>query len=252
MYINSEIEVDIHSHTIASSHAYSSIHDYVYHAKKNGLRMFAVTDHGPEMEDAPHEWHFQNSVIFPRVDNEVGILRGIEANIKSTKGDIDCSEKIRERLDIILCGFHRQVFPPQPKEVNTIAMLNTIKNGLVHVITHPGNPKFPIDPVTIVKASAEYNVALEVNNSSFVYSRTGSEVSCSEIIRLAKKYDAPLSVGSDAHIAYDIGRVDLAIKMIKDNHYPMDRVINKTVESLFSYLETKGKNLRSDFIDILE
>jgi putative hydrolase len=251
MKVAPEIEVDIHSHTLASTHAYSTIHDYVYHAKKNGLRMFAITDHGPEMEDAPHEWHFQNSLIFPRVDNGIGILRGIEANIKTIAGEIDCGEKIRDSLDIILCGFHRQVFAPQSKEINTEAMLNTIKSGHVHVITHPGNPKFPIDPEVIVKASAEYNVALEVNNSSFMYSRKGSEKTCNIIIELAKKYDAPLSIGSDSHIGYSIGKVEKAVDIIKANNYPMDRVINRTVDSLFDYLAAKGKYLNDDFSEIL-
>lgn len=35
-----------------------------------------------DMEDAPHHWHFINMRIWPRVVDGVGILRGIEANIK--------------------------------------------------------------------------------------------------------------------------------------------------------------------------
>ena len=244
-------EVDIHSHTVASTHAYSTIHDYVFNAKKNGLRMFAVTDHAPEMEDAPHKWHFENSLIFPRVADGVGILRGIEANIKNIAGDTDCSEKMQQRLDIILCGFHRQVFAPQSRDINTEAMLNTIKSGRVHVITHPGNPKFPIEAEVIAKAAAEYNVALEVNNSSFVHSRAGSEQTCSEIIKFARKYDAPMSLGSDAHIAYDIGIFNKAIGMLRANNFPSERIINRTVASLFDYLETKSKYLKDDFTEIL-
>lgn len=244
-------EVDIHTHTIASTHAYSTIHDYVRCCIKNGIKMFAVTDHGPDMEDAPHEWHFQNSLIFPRIDDGIGILRGIESNIRDINGNIDCNEKIHANLDIILCGFHRQVFAPQSREINTEAMVNAIRSGKVHVITHPGNPKFPIDPVAIAKAAAECNVALEVNNSSFVHSRKGSHTTCSEIIKMAKKYDAPMSIGSDAHIAYDVGRFDKAIEMLVSNGYPTERIINRTIDSLFDYLESKNRFLRSDFSEIL-
>ncbi len=38
--------VDLHMHTVASTHAYSTLHDYVAQAKLNGLKLFAITDHG--------------------------------------------------------------------------------------------------------------------------------------------------------------------------------------------------------------
>jgi putative hydrolase len=130
-------------------------------------------------------------------------------------------------------------------------MVNAIKAGRIHVITHPGNPIFPIVPEVVANAAAEYNVALEVNNSSFVHSRKGSEQTCNEIIKFARKYDAPMSIGSDAHIAYDVGIFNKSIEMLKANNYPAERIINRTVESLFDYLETKEKYLRNDFAEIL-
>lgn len=36
--------VDLHMHTVASTHAYSTLHDYVAQAKLNGLKLFAITD----------------------------------------------------------------------------------------------------------------------------------------------------------------------------------------------------------------
>ncbi|MDI8993211.1 hypothetical protein MJI20_32400, partial [Salmonella enterica subsp. enterica serovar Anatum] len=41
-----------------------------------GIKLFAITDHGPDMEDAPHHWHFINMRIWPRLVDGVGILRG--------------------------------------------------------------------------------------------------------------------------------------------------------------------------------
>ncbi len=245
---NFNIEVDIHTHTVASTHAYSTVHDYVIHAKRKGLKMFAVTDHGPEMEDAPHEWHFQNSLLFPRWDDGIGILRGIESNIKNLDGEIDCSKKVRDSLDIVLGGFHKQVFAPQTKAIHTEAMINAIASGEVHAITHPGNPAFPIDHKAVVLAAAKHNVALEVNNSSFVYSRKGSVETCGEIITLAKRFDAPLSVGSDSHIAYNVGNFEKSLAMINAAQYPTERIINRTITSLFEYLTSKGRpQIRTDF-----
>ncbi len=44
--------------------------------------------------------------IWPRVVDGVGILRGIEANIKNVDGEIDCSGKMFDSLDLIIAGFH--------------------------------------------------------------------------------------------------------------------------------------------------
>lgn len=45
--------VDLHMHTIASTHAYSTLHDYIAEAKLKNIKLFAITDHGPDMADAP-------------------------------------------------------------------------------------------------------------------------------------------------------------------------------------------------------
>jgi putative hydrolase len=78
--------VDTHNHTVASTHAYSTVHDYLPIARARGIKLFALTDHGPDMADAPHYWHFVNMRVLPRVVDGVGILRGIEANIRNEAG----------------------------------------------------------------------------------------------------------------------------------------------------------------------
>ena len=158
--------VDLHMHTVASTHAYSNLHDYIAQAKLKGIKLFAITDHGPDMADAPHYWHFVNMRIWPRLVDGIGILRGIEANIKNTDGEIDCTGPMLTSLDLILAGFHEPVFAPQDKETNTAAMIATIASGNVHIISHPGNPKYPIDIQAVALAAAKHRVALEINNSS--------------------------------------------------------------------------------------
>ena len=49
--------IDLHTHTIASDHAYSTIMELVSQAKVKGMSLFAVTDHGPDVSDGPHPWH---------------------------------------------------------------------------------------------------------------------------------------------------------------------------------------------------
>jgi len=233
--------VDIHTHTIVSSHAFSTIHDYISEAKRKGLVLFATTDHGPEMHDAPHEWHFVNSAIIPRIVDGVGILRGIEANIKNTSGDIDCNDKMMNSLDIVLAGFHEQVFRPNTIENNTLAMVNAIKQGKAQVITHPGNPKFPIDIQEVVSAAAKHNVALEINNASFLHSRKGSKENCIALAQAVKNAGGWVSLGSDSHIAFSLGDFEKCIELLQCIDFPAERILNRSARTLLDFLESHGR-----------
>lgn len=92
-----------------------------------------------------------NMRIWPRMVDGVGILRGIEANIKNRQGEIDCTGPMLDALDLILAGFHEPVMAPSDKTTHTDAMIATISAGDVHIISHPGNPKYPIDIAEVAK-----------------------------------------------------------------------------------------------------
>lgn len=48
----------------------------------------------------------------------VGILCGIEVNIKNVDGEIDCSGKMFDLLDLIIVGFYELVFALYDKVIN--------------------------------------------------------------------------------------------------------------------------------------
>ena len=135
--------VDLHTHTVASDHAYSTIMDYFNYAADIGVQMFACTDHGPAVADAPHKWHFKNLRVIPRIVNGVAMLRGAETNIMPS-GGLDLEDSILAGLDIVLAGFHPN-YMPTTKEEHTRLMLDVIASGKVDVIAHPGNPNYPWD-----------------------------------------------------------------------------------------------------------
>lgn len=239
--------VDLHMHTVASTHAYSTLRDYVLQAQTCGVRLLAITDHGPDMADAPHYWHFVNMKIWPRVIDGVGILRGIEANIKNNAGEIDCSGPMLGSIDIIVAGFHEPVLPPQDKENNTTAMIAAIASGQVHIISHPGNPKYPIDIRAVAEAAAKHNVALELNNSSFTTSRPGSEPNCRAVAAAVKEAGGWLAFGSDSHTAFTLGNFDHCLRIMREVDYPEDRVLNVTPRRLLDFLERRTGKAIAEF-----
>ena len=232
--------VDIHSHTVASTHAYSTIHDYIAEAKCRGITLFATTDQRPELSHAPHFWHFINLRVLPRIVDGVGILRGIEANIKNVFGDIDCSERMRDGLDIVLAGFHEPVYGPSDRESHTRALINTIRSGKVDVITHPGNPTYPIDIPAVVAGAAQQQVAPEGENSLLWHSRQGTRSNCLAIVEAARDLGATLVLGSDAHVAFSLGDFSLAQQLIEQANFPAERLLNQSPRQLLAFLERRG------------
>lgn len=242
--------VDLHMHTVASTHAYSTLHDYIAEAKRKGIRLFAITDHGPDMADAPHYWHFVNMRIWPRLVDGVGILRGIEANIKNSAGEIDCSGPMLISLDLIIAGFHEPVFAPCDEATHTQAMIATMASGNVHIISHPGNPKFPVDIPAIATAAAKYNVALEINNSSFIHSRKGSEANCRAIAAAVRDAGGWVALGSDSHTAFTLGDFNECRKVLEEVGFPEDRILNVSPRRLLNFLEARGMAPISEFAEL--
>ena len=231
--------VDLHMHTVASTHAYSTLSDYIAQAKQKGIKLFAITDHGPDMEDAPHHWHFINMRIWPRVVDGVGILRGIEANIKNVDGEIDCSGKMFDSLDL----YH-------DKATNTQAMIATIASGNVHIISHPGNPKYEIDVKAVAEAAAKHQVALEINNSSFLHSRKGSEDNCRAVAAAVRDAGGWVALGSDSHTAFTMGEFEECLKILDAVDFPPERILNVSPRRLLNFLESRGMAPIAEFADL--
>ncbi len=93
------------------------------------------------------------------------------------------------------------------------------------LISHPGNPAFPIDIQAVVKAAADYRVALEINNSSFIHSRPGSEGNCRAIVEAARDSGAYLTFGSDSHVAFSLGDFDHCHRLVTEAGFPQERIL---------------------------
>lgn len=237
-----EIQTDTHTHTISSGHAYSTLQENIQAARYARIRLLAMTDHASSMPGAPHIWHFGNLKVVPRIIDGVGVLRGVEANICNSCGEIDVPEPILSQLDLVIGSLHEPVFPPSDASAHTEAMVSAIRRGQIDVIGHAGNPNFPIDIDAIVKAAAENHVLVELNNSSFISSRRGSEPNCLAIAEAARDYGAYITLGSDAHIAFSIGRFNECLNVVKKVDFPVERLVSTHAAKLLDFLSDRGKS----------
>lgn len=233
--------LDTHTHTYVSGHAYSTLMENIQYAKKQGLEILGVTDHGPKMPGGPNIFYFGNLKVIPREVEGITILKGCEANIIDFNGNLDIPLRIQEnRLDIIIASLHDVCITPGTLEENTNALLGAMDNKFVDIIGHPGNPSFPIDEELVVRKAKEMDKIIEINNSSF-RSRPGCEENCLNIARLCKKYNVRVIMGSDSHFCTEIGVLDKAYSLLQKVDMPEELIMNTHKYKIIEYLKGKGK-----------
>lgn len=233
---------DLHTHSIVSGHAYSTLLENINYCAEKGIKILGTSEHAPTMPGAPHYWYFGNMKVVPRVINGVTILRGCEANILDIDGSLDMTDESSRNLDYMIASFHEPVFKPKSKEENTTAILNVMdKYDKVEILGHLGNPNYELDYEAIVKKAKEKNIMIEINNSSLLgSSRVGSDVNCKKVALLCREIGTKVILTSDSHINTCIGVFNKGIELLEEIQMPKELVMNDP-EKLIAHLKSKGR-----------
>lgn len=232
------IEADLHTHTLASDHAYSTIMELVAEAARKGLKGIAVTDHGPALPDAPCMMHFGNLKSIPRMMNGVLTLRGVEANLIDYEGNLDIPQNILSALDWVIVSIHTDCIKAATVEEHTRGWMKVMSNPWVDVIGHSGLGDYMYDYEPVIIEAGKSNKIIEINNLSFS-ARPGSVKNCPVIARLCKQYRVPVVVSSDAHVAAQVGEFDTALQMLKEIDFPEELILNSSIDRLVNYINQK-------------
>lgn len=237
---------DYHTHTKYSQGA-GTILDNARAAKKQGLEIVGIADHGPANWG---HWARTELKLFDRimaearnVEKEISglkVLAGCEANIVSFQGELDLPRELQRKLDQVLAGFHTAVIPKkvhegvqffmgrtlglfspklkrQARNDNTKAMVAAVYNNDIDIITHPGL-KISIDTPELARACAKTGTALEINAKHGVKSVA--------FIKAAAHEGVQFAIGSDAHSPGKVGRVENGVKAARAAGLEPDQIIN--------------------------
>jgi len=241
-----KINTDLHTHTVASGHAYSTVDEMAKGAFTKGIKLIAVTDHGPQMPGGPHLYHFGNISIVPDKLYGVRIIKGVEANILD-KGRLDLEAEDLERLEFVSAGLHRLTgHNLKNKKSYTEATIKAMENPYLDMITHPVQKEYPLDLERAARAAAENNVILELNASSYSPKKDHTRGTKSEslrLLKLAKKYGFKLAVNSDAHFHDEIGEYSSLNFIFESEDFDKDLIINRNEKSVLNYLKQREKRL---------
>ncbi len=237
---------DYHTHTKYSrnNHGKSTIEENVRVAYEKGLRQVAITDHGFNQKmfgvrrsDLPQ---VRQEIEDAKERYPIDVLLGVEANLISSKGDIDIVEEDYENLDILLCGFHRLVkstskrekfgfvlknvmceamhhTSKKQREKNTNAYINAMRKYDIDILTHL-NHACKVDVEKVARVAKETNTLIELNGK-----RLG--MSDQEILT-CYNIGCKFVLDSDAHSADRVGDVHLGLQALLRLRIPDSAVVN--------------------------
>ena len=236
-----EYLLDVHTHTLASGHAYNTMTEMVEAAAEKGLKILGIADHAPLMPGTCHEFYFQNLVAVNREyyleKYGVKLLLGAELNIVDYRGRVDLPEPTLKRLDYCVASMHRPCLKYGSREENTQAAISVMDNPHVKILGHPDDGRFPLDYLAVVQAAKEKKVLLEVNNSSMNQNsyRMGARENYKEMLGYCVKYRVPVVVDSDAHFRTAVGNHENAEALFREIDFPEELIMNGKPEEFLKF-----------------
>ena len=230
--------LDVHTHTIASGHAYNTMMEMIHTAQEKGLEVYGITEHAPQMPGTCHEFYFHNLKVVERQFGDLEVLLGTELNILDERGTVDLEEPYLGRMDVAIASLHPPCIAPGSREWNTQCLISAMKNPHVNIIGHPDDGRYPLDYEAVVQAAKEYHTLLEINNNSLNPKgfRQNARENYLELLRLCRRYGVSVILGSDAHYQADILNHELICPLLEETGFPEELVVNTDRKKLYPYI----------------
>lgn len=237
--------LDVHTHTLASGHAYSTITEMVTEAARRGLQLLGITEHAPGIPGTCNPIYFRNMHVIPRHQQGVRLLLGAELNILDTHGTLDLDETYYTQfLDLCIAGIHALCWQGGTPAQNTDGMLAAIHSPYTHIISHPGDGTAELHFEPIVLAARDTHTLLEINSSSLnpVRHKSAALPNNLELLRLCRRHDVPIILGSDAHTHHSIADYRYALPLLAETRFPDSLVMNDKPEAFLQYLQIQNQD----------
>ncbi len=224
------LKVDLHIHTVKSIDGFNTFYEIVSEAKRKKMKIIGITDHGPADQNKTHKYYFAQFRRFPEQLNGIKTLFGAELNILNERGDLDIPDKTLKNLKLVSAGLHIS-----KKMDYTKAMLNALKTANLKIITHPCYGEYPVNIEKISYEAVKRNVLLELNVSHFRYPHEMDEEyiqKMKKMIEICQENNHKMIIGSDAHIAHEIGDDSALRKFQKRLGFKDKFIINNDIKEV--------------------
>ena len=255
-----ENKCDVHTHTLYSKHAYSTVLEDIHYAAEAGLELLGITDHFSRLTGTTYDLrdyqYFINMHMWPRELEGVKVLHGCEADIIDSRGhlfgyNIDVNEgitgypykdpvtlqnKVFEDCDYVIASVHNPfLFDNLSVEEATEMYISALNNPKVLFLGHSGRAGIKYDLDKVIAHAASIGKMIEINEHSFNYG--SSALVCKDIARKCKELGCQVVVNTDAHIATATGHTPLALSMLEEINFPQELIATRSAEAFMAAMD---------------
>ncbi|WP_077598657.1 phosphatase [Olsenella urininfantis] len=261
------ISCDVHTHTLFSRHAYSTIEENVRAAAELRLELLGSTDHFSSMlypevgktERAqgydPRDFQFfMNYGCWPKVWHGVRLLHACEADIVDLKGNLfghdvvmtheingnplrrECTlkDRILRDCDYVIASVHRDDFTMGATLAQTTQMyVSALEDPKVLILGHIGRAGVAFDMDELLAVAKEKGKLIEINEATFK-SHPDATVACRRIAERCAELGVMISTGTDAHISHEVGHFEGVRGMLEEIRFPQALVATRDADSFLA------------------
>ena len=227
--------MDLHTHTLASVHAYSTMTENAREAKKHGLQILGSSDHGYGMKQTTEKPFWMNLAILPDYLEGVRLLRGVELNLGDEEGHV-LEEDLFACTDYRIMSLHSNCYRKSGRDGEyTRAIVRALdRYPDITILGHPDDGQFALDYEEVMAACKRNHVAVEVNCASLQGHsyRKNSLENMKLYLEICKREEIPVIVDSDAHMSTLVGDFGLADDVLSMIDFPERLLVNSSWEKL--------------------
>lgn len=232
-------EVDTHTHTILSGHAWGTLRENAGAAAEHGLKGICTTEHGPAIPGGVAEFVPAAQELLPETIRGVRVYRGVELSILDSTGRLDIPDKLLSSLDFVIASNHVLAASFDGIQEVTDGYCNAAANPNVDMIGHFHDVRTKSDYPKVIETCVKTGTLIELNASYLVPSRTEHRAYLLECIRQIIRQEARVCVSSDAHYPDHVGAVGAMMELLDDVGFPEHLIVNLTLERFQTYVNER-------------
>ena len=254
MIKHSDIVADMHTHTIFSQHAFSTIQENLAAAHAQGMKYMVTCDHYYNDGTDIQKKNETNRILY--IDKRVNpnpynvhVIGSMEGNLEQPITPSIISKLRSEDIKYRPIGLHSWFLPREERTCDDILMdfieahekfnfnvfvhiereLDKIEHGRFGKQMHRDLQVFFM---TILTYAKEHNIWIEINEASLTQDDCGNRERMQNWIVLAKDNNNPIVLGSDAHFSVEVGHFENTIEMLNSVNYPISLILNCNEEQI--------------------
>lgn len=256
------ISCDVHTHSLYSRHAYSTVEENIRVAAERGFELLGITDHFSSMlfdqQTLKNFQFFMNTAIWPNTWHGVKLLHGAEIDIVDLNGNLFAhnitvnqgingdklnhprilGDLILSTCDYAIASIHSKQWASEATPAQITQMyVNALDNPHILILGHLGRSGLNFDIPALVRECKDRNKLIEMNEATYDEGNRETAIQrCRKIAETCAELGCKISFGSDAHIATRIADAHSVINMLEEIQFPEELMACRDAQTFMDTL----------------